>query len=96
MATVEFVEDGIVEECGSSVLLQDLVDGCGADIVFGCREGGCTTCIVEVLSGAENLSAPSEEELSTLEEDELNDGLRLACQVQITGDGAVKLRAGGW
>lgn len=95
MPVIEFVDDGMNEEVEAGRLLQDVIDDCGADIIFGCREGGCATCLIHVLSGMEHLSPISDAEYSTLEDNELEQGMRLACQITITGDGHVALRAAG-
>lgn len=52
-----------------------------AGVPFACTEGVCGTCVIEVKEGAENLSAPTQEE-----EDFLGAGCcreRLACQCRI-------------
>ena len=52
-----------------------------AGVPFACTEGVCGTCVVEVISGKENLSKPTQEE-----EDFLGEGTedeRLACQCNV-------------
>lgn len=56
-------------------------------IPFGCEEGVCGTCIVEVEEGMENLSLYTEEEEDFLGE---IDKERLACQCKIKS-GCVKI-----
>jgi len=59
-----------------------------AGVPFACTEGVCGTCVVEVLEGKENLTAPTQEE-----EDFLGAGTtdeRLACQCKIK-NGCVKI-----
>lgn len=59
-----------------------------AGVPFACTEGVCGTCVIEVLEGKENLSAPTQEE-----EDFLGEGTcdeRLACQCRIK-QGKVKI-----
>lgn len=62
------LEDGssITEACES------------AGIPFGCTEGVCGTCIIQVIEGQENLSDFSEAEQDFLGDDGM--GERLACQ----------------
>ena len=91
MAKVIFADEGTEIEVPDGSRLQDAIDEAEADIPFGCREGECATCIVEVLSGAEFLGEPNEEERLTLMEDELERGVRLACQCKVSG-GTVSLR----
>ncbi|MBA3238241.1 MAG: (2Fe-2S)-binding protein [Parachlamydiaceae bacterium] len=52
-----------------------------AGVPFACTEGVCGTCVIEIKSGKENLSPPTQEE-----EDFLGEGCRderLACQCRI-------------
>lgn len=59
-----------------------------AGVPFACTEGVCGTCVIEIKSGKENLSAPTQEE-----EDFLGGGTcdeRLACQCKIK-KGQVKI-----
>jgi ferredoxin len=62
----------------------------GAGIVYGCRECDCGTCLTEVVSGMENLSAPSDFELATLATAKAGKNVRLACQTLVLGDAVVK------
>lgn len=58
-------------------------------VPFACEEGVCGTCVIEIVSGGENLSSPTQEE-----EDFLGEGCcdeRLACQCRIK-KGTVKIR----
>ncbi|MDY6992932.1 MAG: 2Fe-2S iron-sulfur cluster binding domain-containing protein [Pseudomonadota bacterium] len=62
----------------------------GAGIVYGCREGDCGTCLMEVEEGWNNLSTPSVLEDKILRENMAGKHHRLACQAQVLGD--VKVR----
>jgi ferredoxin len=68
------------------------IETAGADIMFGCREGSCATCMIEVIEGAENLNPPTDAEQTTLLPDELAGNVRLACQCRVRG-GRVCLQA---
>jgi ferredoxin len=84
MAIVHFAgSDNFEREFPDGTPLQKAIDASGADIMFGCREGSCATCMIEVLSGRENLNPPTDEERTTLLEDEIENGVRLACQSRI-------------
>ena len=52
-------------------------------------QGTCSTCRVHVALGAENLSAPEENEIAY----DLPAGQRLACQSRISGDVGVRVVA---
>jgi ferredoxin len=62
----------------------------GAGIIYGCREGDCGTCIMEVTEGWNNLTVPSVLEEKVLKENMAGRHNRLACQAQILGDCTVK------
>ena len=55
-------------------------------VLFGCHRGVCGKCATNVLSGMNNLSAPTEEEKTM----GLEPGRRLMCQCHIV-KGTVKL-----
>jgi len=56
-------------------------------ISTGCYGGGtCAQCAFTVEKGAENLSAPTEQESGTLQNLGLDDGRRLACQCKVSGN----------
>jgi len=81
MAKIFFAGDDQFErEYPDGTLLQTAIDGSGADIMFGCREGSCATCMIRVIEGMENLNAPTEAEETTLLPEELEQNVRLACQ----------------
>ncbi len=92
MAKIIFVEDDIELEVQDGSQMQDAIAQAGAAIEFGCREGECATCIVEIVEGAENLSPMNENEDITLMDDEKEKGVRLACQLRVLS-GTVKLKA---
>ena len=78
-------------ELEKGVELSKQLDATTSPILFGCRTGICGTCIVEVLSGEENLNPPDEDEAELLEimADDLSHP-RLACQLRCDGDVSVK------
>lgn len=91
MAKIIFVDEGTSVEVPDGTRLQDAIDQAGADIPFGCREGDCATCMIEVLDGMDNLGPPNDNEEVTLMDDELDAGIRLACQCRIA-HGTVSIR----
>lgn len=58
----------------------------GAPLRFGCRQGGCGTCVVEVEEGEEHLSPPTKEEKATLKRMGAAAHCRLACQTAVKGN----------
>ncbi len=69
---------------------QSLVEPCEQlGITFGCQNGLCGTCLVDILSGAEFLTPVNEDE----ELMGIAHGQRLACQCKITNkDAVIKIR----
>ncbi len=55
-------------------------------IRYRCERAVCTTCLVEVLEGAENLSEMEGREKQTLAAIRAEPHWRLACQVSVLGD----------
>ncbi len=60
-------------------------------IIYGCREGDCGTCLMDVTDGWENLSQPSIIEDRVLRENLAGRHQRLACQAQVLG-GEVRIK----
>ncbi len=59
-----------------------------AGVPFACTEGVCGTCVIQIKSGKENLSEPTQEEKDFLGDGTLDE--RLACQCKIR-NGSVKI-----
>jgi len=73
------------DDSDRTVSLADLLDGLGVSVPGECGGvGKCGFCLVRIVSGL--CSPPTPAEYSTLDEDEIRDGYRLACQVRVQGD----------
>ena len=60
-------------------------------LIFGCRMAACGACAVEIISGANHLSAMQIEEKKFLEDIGIANGpYRLACQCKVFGDVSLK------
>lgn len=68
----------------------EVAEKVGANIPFGCKENDCGDCMVEVVEGANNLSAPSVLEIDLLKQKFGKPSNRLACQAMVLGDVTVK------
>lgn len=68
----------------------EVAEKVGANIPFGCKENDCGDCMVEVVEGADNLSAPSVLEIDLLKQKFGKPSNRLACQAMVLGDVTVK------
>lgn len=55
-------------------------------IRYRCERAVCTTCLTEVIEGAEHLSEMEERERQTLAAIKAKPHWRLACQVSVLGD----------
>jgi ferredoxin len=55
----------------------------------GCADTSCGTCAVEILAGADQITAESDHEVRTRNANQVPDGRRLACATAITGEGVV-------
>lgn len=70
----------------------------GANLMTSLQEAGipvasscagdavCAKCVLKIIEGAENLSAPTEDELFLQEKDSLPPGTRVSCQCWVEGD----------
>jgi ferredoxin len=59
----------------------------GFDVPFGCEDGICGTCTIEVLEGMENITERNQKEIDFA----LKDPDRLACQCKIKS-GTIKVK----
>jgi ferredoxin len=84
-AKVTFTDINVSITIGAGARLIEFSEQAGAGILYGCREGECGTCLVEIVSGAENLSEPSVLEDQVLKSVLASRNYRLACQAQVLG-----------
>ena len=94
MANVKITKDGstsTVQVTDKEQNLLDLAQENGIQIDNACGGNGvCTTCMVQVQSGGENLSPVTDaEEMMGMDDGET----RLACQTCVTGEGDVEVEA---
>lgn len=90
-AKVTFEDVGVTLTVPAGTRLIEVSEKVGAGIAYGCREGECGTCLTRVVSGAENLAAPSVLEDQALKDCFAPRGHRLACQAQALS-GAIVVR----
>ncbi|MDD2814266.1 MAG: 2Fe-2S iron-sulfur cluster binding domain-containing protein [Thiotrichaceae bacterium] len=89
-AKLEFEDIGISVTVPAGVRVIEISEKVGSGIVYGCREGDCGTCMMEVTDGWNNLSTPSVLEDKVLRDNMAGKHHRLACQAQVLGDVTVK------
>jgi len=85
-ARLTFADIDVTVTVPAGVRVIEISEKVGAGIVYGCREGDCGTCLMEIIDGLENLSVPSVLESKVLQENMAGKNFRLACQAQVLGD----------
>ena len=83
VASVYFKTDDVTHEVEDGTPLIDFCDEVEVSLSFGCTEGTCGVCEVTVVEGRENISRITEEERNYLLPEDLEEGMRLGCQVKI-------------
>ena len=86
MPKVTFKNDNLTVEVPKGTKLSDVAEQNGANINFSCKEGVCLTCLVNIVSGMDNLNPKTDNEASTLEAFGAKPNQRLACQLIVNGD----------
>lgn len=89
--SITFEPSGISGLVAEGTYLIDAARRMGASLGAGCTtgKGECPACVVSVKSGANLLSQPSMAEQKQLGTEQLDQELRLACQVKIEHHGEV-------
>jgi ferredoxin len=89
--SITFEPSGINGLVAEGTYLIDAARRMGASLGTGCTagKGECPACLVSVKSGADLLSPPSAAEERQLGAEQLDQALRLACQVKIENHGEV-------
>ncbi len=93
---VEIVNDFLAINVKVGSTIQQIVEASGSALPFGCRDGECGTCIVEVVQGMEFLSEKTDKEIKVLKEScagLCTTNTRLSCQMKIAKpNGVVRLK----
>ncbi|MEK6873039.1 MAG: 2Fe-2S iron-sulfur cluster binding domain-containing protein [Nanoarchaeota archaeon] len=85
MAKVIIEPTGAQGEVNDGDQVRDKCEELG--ILFGCKQGRCGTCMVEVLEGMENLLEKNEREIAM----GLEPNKRLMCQAKLK-EGSIRIR----
>lgn len=83
---IRFPKAGVEAEVDAGDSLVDAAYRHDLPLRFKCERAVCTTCLTEVLSGAENLTPAGERERATLERAGAAPNWRLSCQCRVVGD----------
>jgi ferredoxin len=87
--SITFEPSGLSGVVAEGTYLIDAARRMGASLGAGCTagKGECPACLVSIKAGASLLSLPSLAEEKQLGEEQLDQALRLACQVKIENQG---------
>lgn len=92
MAIINFQPDNISHEVENGTKLIDVCDYFeDVTLPFGCTEGTCGVCELTIVSGQQNCSEPNEIETDYLFPEDIEEGMRLGCQLKVMG-GQVTLK----
>ena len=83
MASINFIPDKAIYHIEDGSRLIDICDDISVSLTFGCTEGSCGVCELTVLDGRSNLSKVTDEEKNYLLPEDLDQGMRLGCQLKI-------------
>ena len=89
--SITFEPSGISGLVAQGTYLIDAAHRIGAPLGDGCTagKGECPACVISIKSGAELVSPPSAAEEKQLGAEQLDQSLRLACQVKLENQGDV-------
>ena len=90
MPTIKFLDDGTQAEVAVGTSLLDYCLANTAPIDFGCTVGSCGTCRVALEEGGDQVNPMGDEERETVEMATDHPGARLACQLVVNGDIALR------
>jgi ferredoxin len=87
--TITNTATGAKATCPAGSNFREVAQAQNLDVAFGCESGICSTCLIQIKSGKENISPKTDQEEFTLDTrgvapDDMN--TRLGCQCQINGD----------
>ncbi|HHD77893.1 MAG TPA: 2Fe-2S iron-sulfur cluster binding domain-containing protein [Campylobacteraceae bacterium] len=91
---VEIVNDFLAINVKPGKTIQDIVEASGSALPFGCRDGECGTCVVQIETGMEFLNEMNDKEKAVMKMlGETSPKARLACQMKIAEpNGLVRIK----
>ncbi len=91
---VEIVNDFLAVNAKVGTSLQDIAEAAGSGIPFGCRDGECGTCLIDVVTGGEFLNPMTDKEKKVISNLCCTKAeTRLACQMKVEKpNGLVRLK----
>lgn len=87
MPLISFKKNHVPYEVASGAnLMKSLLDA-GLPVASSCDgDGVCAKCKIQIIEGAENLSAENDTEQFLKEKDNLAKNIRISCQTEVLGD----------
>ena len=82
MPKIKILNEGVEIEVPEGMPIKDYVKK-ESNMLFGCEQGNCGTCVCSIVKGSENLNRKTQNEEKTIDKLGLPAGSRLACQIQI-------------
>ncbi|RXJ81562.1 2Fe-2S iron-sulfur cluster-binding protein [Arcobacter sp. F2176] len=93
---VEIINDFLAINVKPGSTIQDVVEASGSALPFGCRDGECGTCVVEIEQGMEFISPINEKEVKVIKENcvgTATEKTRLSCQMKIVKpNGVIRIK----
>lgn len=93
---VEIINDFLAINVKPGSTIQDVVEASGSALPFGCRDGECGTCTVEIEQGMEFLSPINEKEIKVIKEacgGTSTGNTRLSCQMKVVKpNGVIRIK----
>lgn len=83
---VEIINDFLAINVEPGKTIQDIVEASGSALPFGCRDGECGTCVVEIEQGMDYLSPVTDKEVKVMKEvmgGLSTDKSRCSCQMKV-------------
>jgi len=82
IARVRIRNEGVEFEVPDGMLIKDYIKK-NSNMLFGCENGDCGTCVCSVTSGSDNINIRTMKEEQTLGRIGAYPSQRLACQIKI-------------
>lgn len=87
--TLTNVGTGAKATCPAGSNFREVAQAQNLDVPFGCENGICSTCLIHIQSGKENIGPKTEQEEFTLDARGVapeDMSVRLGCQCTVNGD----------
>jgi ferredoxin len=88
MAHIKLVNENRTLVADNNARLKDVLEP--TNILFGCSNGLCGTCMIEVIENPDGLAEKENRELDTLNFLSAEPNQRLACQCKVKGDCTIR------